>query len=260
MKTKPVGITAVKEVRIFGIEGLPEIHPGDDLAKILFARLSSARFPLEAGDIWVVTQKIVSKAEGAVLDLKKISPSPFARSVAKRTNKDPRLLEAVLRKSRRIVRMDRDIIICETRQGFICANAGVDKSNVPGKKMVSLLPADPDRSARKLHQSLKKYFKMPIPVIITDTFGRPWREGLTNVAIGVSGLNPLADLRGQKDPYGYNLQKTVIAVADEIASAAELVMGKNDRIPIAIVRGYVYQKSGADGKALLRPPEKDMFR
>ena len=260
MISESVKPTSFQEIKIFGIEGLPEIHPGDDVPALLFARLSSAKFSFMPGDICVVTQKIVSKAEGSLMDLRTIMPSPFARNLADRIHKDPRVLEVILRESKRIVRMDRDIIICETRHGFICANAGVDQSNVPGDSIVSLLPTDPDESARKFRRGLQKYFQMDIPVIITDTFGRPWREGLTNVAVGVAGLSPLIDLRGKKDACGYELQKTMIAVADEIASAAELVMKKRGRIPLVILRGYTYQKSEAGSQALLRSPERDLFR
>jgi coenzyme F420-0:L-glutamate ligase/coenzyme F420-1:gamma-L-glutamate ligase len=249
-----------QEIRIFGIDGIPEIHPGEDIPALLFSRLSSDGFSLQPGDICVVTQKIISKAENCLIDLQTIVPSQFAQNLAERIHKDPRLIEVILRESKRIVRMDRDIMICETKQGFICANAGVDQSNIPGDQIVSILPSDPDESARKFRKGLETYFQIDIPVIITDTFGRPWREGLTNVAIGVAGLNSLIDLRGKKDSCGYELQKTLIAVADEIASAAELVMKKQDRIPIAILRGYAYQKSEAGSQALLRPPEKDLFR
>ena len=249
-----------QEIRIFGIDGLPEIHPGDNLPALLFSRFSTGPFSLRSGDICIVTQKIISKAEGCLVDLRTIPPSHFAQNLADRIHKDPRLLEVILRESKRIVRMDRDILICETKHGFICANAGVDQSNIPGDYIVSLLPSDPDESARKFRQGLQAYFQLDIPVIITDTFGRPWREGLTNVAVGIAGLNSLTDLRGKKDACGYELQKTMIAVADEIASAAELVMKKQDRIPIAILRGYAYEKSEAGSQALLRPPEKDLFR
>jgi coenzyme F420-0:L-glutamate ligase/coenzyme F420-1:gamma-L-glutamate ligase len=244
-----------QEIRIFGIEGIPEIHPGENIPALLFSR-----FSLQRGDICVVTQKIISKAEGCLVDLRTITPSNFAQNLTERIHKDPRLIEVILRESKRIVRMDRDIMICETRHGFICANAGVDQSNVPGDHIVSILPPDPDESARKFRKGLEGYFHIDIPVIITDTFGRPWREGLTNVAIGVAGLNSLLDLRGKKDACGYDLQKTLIAVADEIASAAELVMKKQARVPIAILRGYAYQKSEAGSQVLLRPPEKDLFR
>jgi coenzyme F420-0:L-glutamate ligase/coenzyme F420-1:gamma-L-glutamate ligase len=260
MISESTHLSSYKEIRIFGIEGLPEIHPGDDVPALLFALLSSAHFPFMPGDICVVTQKIISKAEGSLVDLRTISPSPFAQNLADRIHKDPRVLEVILRESKRIVRMDRDILICETRHGFICANAGVDQSNIPGDSIVSVLPADPDESARKFRQGLQKYFQMDMPVIITDTFGRPWREGLTNVAVGVAGISPLIDLRGKKDACGYELHKTMIAVADEIASAAELVMKKRGRIPLAILRGYAYPKSEAGSQALLRSPERDLFR
>ncbi len=260
MKTKSPQLPLFPEIRIFGIDGLPEIHPGDELPALLFARLSSTPFLFMAGDICVVTQKIISKAEGCLVDLKTITPSRFAQDLADRTHKDPRLVEMVLRESKRIVRMDRDIIICETRHGFICANAGVDQSNVPGDAIVSVLPPDLDESARRFREGLRKYFHMDIPVVITDTFGRPWREGLTNVAVGVSGLSPVIDLRGKKDACGYELKKTLIAVADEIAGAAELVMKKSDGIPLAVVRGYTYKKSEAGSQALLRSPERDLFR
>jgi coenzyme F420-0:L-glutamate ligase / coenzyme F420-1:gamma-L-glutamate ligase len=250
----------LQEIRIFGINGIPEIHSGDNIPALLFSRLSSSRFSLQPGDICVVTQKIISKAENCLIDLRTIAPSQFAQNSAERIHKDPRLIEVILRESKRIVRMDRDIMICETQHGFICANAGVDQSNVPGDQVVSTLPRDPDESARKFRKGLEAYFQIDIPVIITDTFGRPWREGLTNVAIGVAGLNSLIDLRGKKDASGYELQKTLIAVADEIASAAELVMKKQDCIPIAILRGYAYQKSEAGSQVLLRLPEKDLFR
>ena len=260
MISESTHLSLYEEIRIFGIEGLPEIHPGDDVPALLFARLSPARFSFMPGDICVVTQKIVSKAEGSLVDLRTITPSPFARNLADRIHKDPRLLEVILRESKRIVRMDRDIIICETRHGFICANAGVDQSNIPGESIVSVLPRDPDGSARKFRRGLQQYFQVDIPVIITDTFGRPWREGLTNVAVGVAGLSPLIDLRGKKDTCGYALQKTMIAVADEIASAAELAMKKREGIPLVILRGYTYQKSEAGSQVLLRSPERDLFR
>ena len=260
MKTESAKPPWFPEMRIFGIDGLPEIHPGDDLPALLFARLSSTPFLFMAGDICVVTQKIISKTEGCLVDLKTVTPSRFAQDVADRIHKDPRVVEVVLRESKRIVRMDRDIIICETRHGFICANAGVDQSNVPGDSIVSVLPPNPDESARKFREGLHKYFQLDIPVIITDTFGRPWREGLTNVAVGVSGLSPLIDLRGKKDAYGYELKKTLIAVADEIAAAAELIMKKTEGIPLAILRGYTYQKSEAGSQPLLRSPERDLFR
>jgi coenzyme F420-0:L-glutamate ligase / coenzyme F420-1:gamma-L-glutamate ligase len=250
----------IPEIRISGVPGLPEIRPGDRIPVLLQARLKTLRFELEPGDICLITQKIISKAEGAVVDLRTVTPSPFAQEFARRAQKDPRLVEVVLQQSRRIVRMDRDVLICETRHGWICANAGVDQSNVPGENSVAVLPADPDESARRLCRELKDLFHFHVPVILTDTFGRPWREGLTNVAIGCAGLEPLVDWRGKKDSFGFELQKTLVAVADELASAAELVMSKTQGIPAAIVRGYAYQPSEEGSQKLIRPAAKDMFR
>lgn len=250
----------IPEIRIMGVPGLPEIRPGDQISALLHDRLKALRLELEPGDIFLITQKIISKAEGAVVDLRTVTPSPFALEFARRTQKDPRLVEVALQQSRRIVRMDRDILICETKHGWICANAGVDQSNVPGGNFVSILPADPDESARRLCRKLKDLFHFHLPVILTDTFGRPWREGLTNVAIGSAGFEPLVDWRGKRDPFGFELQKTIVAVADELASAAELVMRKTEGIPVAVVRGYAYQPSEEGSRRLIRPPEKDLFR
>ncbi len=250
----------VPEIRIIGVPGLPEIRPGDRIPILLQARLQALRLKLKPGDILLITQKIISKAEGAVVDLRTVTPSPFALDFARRTQKDPCLVEVVLQQSRRIVRMDRDILICETRHGWICANAGVDQSNVSGENFVTVLPAEPDGSARRLCQELRDLFHFHLPVILTDTFGRPWREGLTNVAIGSAGLEPLLDWRGKKDPFGYELQKTLVAVADELAAAAELVMSKTEGIPIAVVRGYDYRPSEEGSQKLIRPAAKDMFR
>jgi coenzyme F420-0:L-glutamate ligase/coenzyme F420-1:gamma-L-glutamate ligase len=248
------------EIRVIGVPGLPEIRPGDRVAVLFQSRLKALRLEVEPGDICLVTQKIVSKAEGALVDLRTVAPSAFALDFARRTGKDPRLVETVLQQSRRIVRMDRDVLICETKHGWICANAGVDQSNVPGDHFVTTLPADPDESARRLRREIGELFHLDIPVILTDTFGRPWREGLTNVAVGSAGLEPLVDWRGQKDAFGFELQKTLVAVADELAAAGELVMGKTERVPIALVRGYAYRPSEEGSRSLIRPAAKDMFR
>jgi coenzyme F420-0:L-glutamate ligase/coenzyme F420-1:gamma-L-glutamate ligase len=248
------------EIRIIGVPGLPEIRPGDRIAALFQAQLKRLQLELKPGDICLVTQKIVSKAEGALVDLRTVAPSAFALEFARRTGKDPRLVETALQQSRRIVRMDRDVLICETKHGWICANAGVDQSNVPGNHFVTTLPAHPDESARRLRREIADLFHLDIPVILTDTFGRPWREGLTNVAVGSAGLEPLVDWQGQKDPFGFELQKTLVAVADELASAAELVMSKTQGIPVAIVRGYPYRPSEEGSRSLIRPAAKDMFR
>ncbi len=244
-------------LEILPVEGIPEVEPGGDLSALVAGAVEGS---LRDGDILVVTHKIVSKAEGRVLDLREVEPSAFATSFAAEHGKDARQIEAVLRESRRIVRMDRSIIISETRHGFVCANAGVDVSNVPGEDRVCLLPADPDSSAAKLREALAFRLGVDSAVVISDSFGRTWRNGITNVAIGVAGMDPLADYRGETDPHGYPLEASVLAVADEISAAAELVMGKTDGIPAAIVRNYSYKRGDGSAKDLLMPPERDLFR
>ena len=248
------------QVRIIGITHVPEIHEGADLAGLILAACESGDTPLVEGDVLVVTQKIVSKAEGCLVDLDTVTPSPFAEQWAKRWGKDPRQVEVVLRESVRIVRMDKGVLISETRHGFVCANAGVDASNVPGEHIVGLLPEDPDASAARIRDSVREATGLDIPVIITDSFGRAWRNGIINIAVGVSGLAPVKDFRGQRDTHGYMMSATVIAVADEIASAAELVMGKLDNCPVAIVRGYPYDRAEGSAKELVIDPARDMFR
>ena len=215
---------------------------------------------LRPGDVLVVTHKVMSKAEGRLVHLAAVEPSALAKEYAARWGKDPRQIEVVFRESRRVVRMDRGVVIAETRHGFVCANAGVDASNVPGEDTVCLLPVDPDRSAARLREALRRRLGVEVPVVVSDSFGRAWRFGITDVAIGVSGMDPLADYRGQSDPHGYPMEASVLAVADELAAAAELVMGKTDGVPVAIVRGYEYPKGEGTGEDLLMPPERDMFR
>ena len=248
------------ELRVFGVTGIPEVHAGDDLVALIVDAADGQGTPLAEGDILVVTQKVVSKAEGAVVDLGDVEPSALACSFARQWDKDPRHVEVVLRESRRIVRMDRGIIIAETAHGFVCANAGVDASNVPGDDRVSLLPRDPDASARRIREAIRARTGVTVAVLVTDTFGRPWREGTTNVAIGVAGMRPLRDYRGQQDPHGYLLRVSVAAWADELAGATDLVQGKTAGVPVAVIRGLDYE-TGPDGSAsLLRAPEKDLFR
>ena len=247
----------VRNLQILPVEGIPEIQPGDDLPEVVSL---AAGENLRAGDILVVTHKIVSKAEGRLVDLRTIEPSALAKGYAARYGRDPRQIEVILRESRRIVRMERGLVIAETHHGFVCANAGVDASNVPGDDMVCLLPVDPDASAARLREALVTRTGSELAVIVSDSFGRPWREGITNVAIGVSGMDSLADYRGQRDPHGHPLEASVLAVADELAAAAELVMGKVAGIPVAIVRGYPYERSAGTGRDLLMPPERDLFR
>ena len=262
-------------IRIWGLEGIPEVKPGDNLCAIILAALHSRSgapstetvdrtpfvpdVPVRPGSILVVAQKVVSKAEGRLVNLESVQPSPQAQEWARLHDKDPRLIEVVLRETRRIVRMERGILISETHHGFVCANAGVDASNAP-EGTVILLPEDPDRSACSLRACLEDALGLELGVIISDTFGRPWREGLTNVALGVAGLAPLADYRGQVDPYGRTLRATVLAVGDELASAAELVMGKTLGIPVAIIEGFQYPPGPGSGRQLIRPREVDLFR
>lgn len=249
-----------RDLTIAAIPGVPEIRPGDDLADRLWEAMGRAGLGLRPEDVLVVAHKVVSKAEGRLVNLRTITPSPFARQISGELHKDPRLVEVILGETRRIVRMDRGVLVVETHHGLVCANAGVDQSNVHGTGVVALLPRDPDASARSLRKTLEDRAGCRLAVIIADTFGRPWREGLVNVAIGVSGLQALRDYRGQADPYGFTLVGTMMALADEVASAAELVMGKVDRVPAAIVRGLALQEEGRGASDLLRIPERDIFR
>lgn len=249
------------EIRIIPVKGIGEVSPGTDLGSIIYEALSNQDLILEDGDILVVTQKIVSKAEGRTVQLRDIEPSILAQTIAKQGQKDARHVEVVLRESKRIVRMDRGIIISETHHGFICANAGVDESNVNGESQLTLLPIDSDQSAQILRTRLQALSgQHNIAVIISDTWGRPWRNGQVNVAIGLAGMEALVDYRGQRDHYGYELQASLIAVADELAATAELVMGKIEHIPVALIRGYGYPSGKGDVRTLLRESSTDMFR
>jgi len=247
------------EVRIMPLPGIPEVAPGDDVAALIARAVGRVEIRIDAGDVFVVAQKIISKAEGRLLELDTVRPSPLAERWASAYHRDARIIEVVLQQAVRIVRMDRGVLIAETAHGFVCANAGVDVSNVPDG-MVALLPEDPDDSARRLCAKLHQLLGGPVAVIISDTFGRPWREGVVNVALGVAGLAPLVDYRGQADQQGRLLQVTVVAVADELAAAAELVMPKAAGIPVAIIKGARYHLAEGTGKQLVRGPEMDMFR
>jgi len=246
-------------IQIFPLQGLPEIQPGDDLAVLIAERAHRQELEIRNGDIFVIAQKIVSKAEARMVYLATVRPSDRAAAWAREWGKDPRLIELILSESKRIVRMERGVIVAETRHGFVCANAGVDVSNSPEGTAI-LLPADPDGSARELRKALASAFDADVGIIISDTFGRAWREGLVNVALGVAGLAPLIDYRGETDANGRPLQATIIARADELASAAELVMGKSDRVPVAIIRGVQAQSRDGSGRDLIRPADKDLFR
>ena len=249
----------MKGISVLPVAGIPEVLPGDDLAGLIARSVEGDLVP---SDVLVVTHKVVSKAEGRLVDLRTVEPSTVAKQFAERYGKDPRQIEVVLRESRRIVRMDRGLIISETHHGFVCANAGVDASNVPGEDYVCLLPLDPDASAARLRAALAAG-EAPddVPaVIISDSFGRAWREGITNVAIGVAGMHPLADYRGEMDPHGLPLVASILAVADELAAAAELVMGKTSKIPVAVVRNYPYKAGPGTARDLLMDPDRDLFR
>jgi coenzyme F420-0:L-glutamate ligase / coenzyme F420-1:gamma-L-glutamate ligase len=252
---------SASEVRIIGLGGIPEVHEGDDLPAMIAQAARAQGTAVEDGDVLVVTQKVVSKAEGRIVDLASVTPSPFAEQYAAMFEKDARQVEVVFSETKRIVRMEHGVMICETRHGFVCANAGVDASNVERTGTVCLLPVDPDASARAIREALRAEFSADVGVIISDTFGRPWREGHVNFAIGIAGMSPLLDYAGQVDPAGYELRVTRMAVVDELAAAAELVHGKLDRVPVAIVRGVTYTASDeATSAELVRDAERDMFR
>ena len=248
-------------VQIIGVRGLPIIKAGDNLAELICQAAEKQGTPIQDGDIIVVSHIVVSRAEGRVVDLNRVEPSPFAAQLAEELNKDPRLVEVILRESIGIIRMGDGKLITKTKHGFICANSGVDKSNVPGQNNVALLPKNPDSSAQKIREEIKRITGRDVAVIISDTHGRPLREGEINIAIGVAGIKPIRDRRGEKDLFGYTLRVKRTAIVDELASAAELVMGQaNEGIPAAIIRGYRYPRSEeARATELIRPREKDLF-
>ena len=248
-----------EDVRIIPLRGLPEVRLGDDVAKMIVEAAGSEP-GIRGGDVLVVTQKIVSKSEGRVVPLSSVKPSAEAMRLAIETDKDPRLVELILRESKSIVRQRGPILITETKHGFVCANAGIDASNVGPEGSVCLLPEDPDRSAQAIRAEIGRATGAEVAVIISDTFGRAWREGHTNVAVGVAGMLPFADYVGQRDAFGYELRVSTLAVADELAGAAELVQNKLDGVPVAIVRGYKYPEGEGTARGMVRAKENDMFR
>jgi coenzyme F420-0:L-glutamate ligase/coenzyme F420-1:gamma-L-glutamate ligase len=258
------GAAVTGRVEILALARLPEVHPGDDLEALIGDALAATpdALPLQSGDVLVVTQKIVSKAEGAIVDLRTVNPRPEAVAWAEAWDRDPRQIEVVMRQARRIVRMAFGVLIVETEHGFICANAGVDASNVgPGSgDAVTLLPQDPDASAARIRTALRARFGHDLPVIVSDSFGRPWRWGITDVALGVSGILPLEDLRGAPDADGRVMKTTIRAVADELASAAELALGKTAGRPVALVRGANPPLGEGSIRDLIIAPENDLFR
>jgi coenzyme F420-0:L-glutamate ligase / coenzyme F420-1:gamma-L-glutamate ligase len=242
----------VTELRVVPLAGMPEVQQGDDLAALV-----AAAAELEDGDVVVLAQKVVSKAEGRIVRLDEVEPSERARELA--GGEDPRRIEVILREAARVVRSRPPLVIAETRHGFVCASAGVDASNAPGEGVLVLLPEDPDASAERIRARLRELTGRDVAVLVTDSFGRPWRQGTTDVAIGAAGLQVLLDLHGVRDRAGYELHATTIAVADEIAGAAELVMGKVDGVPGAVVRGLSVAGEGR-ARDLVMPPQRDLFR
>ena len=256
-------MSADAPIRVFALDGIPEIREGDDLGVFIGNALqrTTGALPLTSEDVLVVTQKIVSKAEGAVVDLTTIEPTPEAVDFADKWDRDPRQIEVVLREARRVIRMEKGVLITETSHGFVCANGGIDASNVgpASGSLVTLLPVDPDASAAAIRTALQARFGVDVPVIVSDSFGRPWRWGIVDVAIGVSGLLPLEDLRGSPDADGRIMRSTVRAVADELASAAELALGKTAGRPVALVRGAAFTRGEGSIRDVIIPSENDLF-
>jgi len=251
------------QIALYALPGIPDVQTGDDVAKVILDALQRASLLLTDGDVIVVTQKIVSKAEGCTVNLTDVEPSPEAQALAAAADKDPRLVEVILRGSRGVVRQREGTLIMETRHGWICANAGVDRSNVssPAGDIALTLPEDPDASARRIRDGLMAATGADVAVIITDTHGRPWRLGTVNVALGVAGMLPIADLRGQLDMFGYALRVTTVARADELAAAAGLVTGQAaEGLPVVLIRGADYPHGDGRATDMQRPPDKDLFR
>jgi coenzyme F420-0:L-glutamate ligase / coenzyme F420-1:gamma-L-glutamate ligase len=253
-----------RTIQILPISYIPEIRPNDNLPRILIAAAKKSKITFQQNDILVLAQKIISKSENRLIDLTTITPSQRAIDLAAasendRSRKDPRLVELILRESRRIVR-EHPVLIVETHHGFVCANAGIDQSNIPGETIVSLLPKSPDATAKKIAQALRKLTQKKIAVIISDTFGRPWRLGLTNVAIGCYGIAPLQDLRGTRDAHEKPLHATIIATADELAAAAGLATPKSASVPAVLIRYFPFKPSTAPATQIIRPPDLDLFR
>jgi coenzyme F420-0:L-glutamate ligase/coenzyme F420-1:gamma-L-glutamate ligase len=248
------------ELRILPVPFAGEVRTGDSLPDALFAAFRTRRLSFQPGDILILKHKIVSKSEGRIVELKSIQPSPASIAWAKQYGLDPRVIELALREARSVIRQKNGVLITETHHGFLCANTGIDVSNVDGGSHAVLLPENPDRSASKIRNAIKKRTGLSIPVLITDSFGRPWREGLVDHCIGISGMKALRDDRGQKDPHGYKLHASIEAVADELAAAAGLVCGKLNRTPACIIRGFHYDPGPGRTRDLLRPAATDLFR
>jgi len=250
----------VAGLHIFGVPGLPEITPGADLPGLIADAAAAADLALASGDVVVITSKIVSKAEGRIVELDAIEPSPFACRYAEKWEKPPAIIELVLREARRVVRQVGPVLITETHHGFVCANSGVDQSSSGGHGLAVLLPEDPDASARRYRDAFRTR-GLDIAVIISDTFGRPWREGQVDVAIGIAGMDPILSYIGQVDPHGHEFRVQALCIADELASAAELVKGNVSRVPVAVIRGHTWQPDeAATMRNVIRESERDLFR
>lgn len=249
----------MEPLEVLPLRGIPEVKEGDDLVELVLSAATATRIRIMNRDIFVVKQKIVSKAEGRLVQLASVRPREAARNLAKRQGKDPRIVELILRESKRVVRAGHGVIITETKHGYVCANSGVDRSNV-GPGYAALLPSDPDGSARRLRKEIEVRTGSKVAVVITDTFGRPWRKGQTDIAIGCSGIKPLRSYVGRKDRFGYNLRVTEPAVVDEVAGAAELVAGKLSGVPVVILRGLAYERSDQGVSSLIMEKELDLFR
>ncbi len=252
----------MESIKIFAIKNMPLVKQGDNIARMIVASALEQKTPIEDNDIIVITHKIISKAEGNIVNLEEVSPSEQAKSIAQKTEKDPKFVEVVLSETKEIVRLGHNSLITEIATGTVCANAGIDKSNIEGEANIALLPRDPDRSAQDVRKEIKKLTKRDVAVIISDTHGRPLRIGEINIAIGVAGMKPTRDRRGEKDLFGYVLKVKQTAIADELASAAELVIGQaSEAKPVAIIRGYEYAPTGkSSARELIRPKEVDLFR
>ena len=248
------------EISAIPIEGVGEIRPGDDIPTLLLLAVKRQRRKLAPGDILVITHKIISKSEGQIVPLASVRPTSNAKRWAQKFHLDPRITQIAWSEGSRIVKQGHGVTITETVHGFVCANSGVDASNVDGGHSVVLLPRDPDHSAQRLYREIKNKMGFPVPVIVSDSFGRAWREGLTEVAIGLAGMRAFRDSRGARDPYGYKLKVTLEAIADELAGMAGLACGKLSRIPACIIRGYAFQPGRGRGRDLVRAAERDMFR
>lgn len=261
MRRPAGGVWAAEALSVVGVRGIPDVAPGDDLAGLVLQGMLASGVALQPWDVVVVTHKVVSKAEGRMVSLASVVPSAQAAALAERTSNDPRLVEVILGETSRVLTSLPGVLVCETVHGLVCANAGVDRSNVEGGDVVTLLPRDPDASAASLHGAwLSTCDGGPLGVVICDTFGRPFRDAGVNVAIGVAGMPALTDYRGMEDTAGYVMHASALATADEIASAAELVMGKVDRVPVAVVRGLRWDGAGNGAAELQRDPARDVFR